>query len=147
MFAKYFESYTIILRGGGVFSWTRCMFKYTRKKTSISGFQTKTSHAKSSVGSASCPVRHLSSPRVGNPRLYSEYANSRTGQLADAIGSSSFDCNYTDHLWTSNTARVTACDRSNKHVRVQALYTAGGIRQLTIVRQLAYPRVVQWPLI
>jgi len=26
MFAKYLEYYTIILRGGGVFSWTRCTF-------------------------------------------------------------------------------------------------------------------------
>jgi len=24
MFAKYFEYYTIILGGGGIFSWTRC---------------------------------------------------------------------------------------------------------------------------
>jgi len=27
MFAKYFAYYTIILRGGGVFSWTRCILK------------------------------------------------------------------------------------------------------------------------
>jgi len=29
MFAKYFEYYAIILRGGGVFSWTRCIRLFT----------------------------------------------------------------------------------------------------------------------
>jgi len=36
MFAKYFEYYTIILRGGGVFSWTRCISEYFDVRTNYS---------------------------------------------------------------------------------------------------------------
>ena len=41
------------------------MFKYTRKKTSLTGQKPKTKHAKSPVAFVSCPVHDLSSPRVG----------------------------------------------------------------------------------
>jgi len=31
MSAEYFEYYTIILRGGAFFSWTRCMYNVSQK--------------------------------------------------------------------------------------------------------------------
>jgi len=47
MFAKYFEYYTIILRGGGVFSWTRCMYvdvAYCYQPSSVVGLYVGLSH-------------------------------------------------------------------------------------------------------
>jgi len=47
--------------------------------------------------------------------------NSLAGQLTDATGSNSFCCNYIN-LWIKNTALVTACAQSSKHVRLVICY-------------------------
>jgi len=52
---------------GGRFFVDTLYVKYTRKKTSISDFKTKTNHAK--WGSASCPVRELAIRELAYPRL------------------------------------------------------------------------------
>jgi len=66
-------------------------------------------------------IRKSGDPRfTGGPRGLDK---SRTRQLADATGSSSFGCNCIN-LWTENTAPVTACARSNKrgsHVSLKIL--------------------------